>query len=248
MALVSVVIPAFKCEPYLRFCLDSVLSQTVTDLEVLVVDDCSPDRSAEIVSEYMKQDPRIRLIRQPENRGVAAARNTGVAAASGTYVAFLDSDDAWRPDKLARQLAKIEQAGAAFSFTAAACIDPAGNALPNVFEVPTETDYDRLLKGNVIVTSSVLARRDLLARHPMVKGDFHEDFVCWLQILQDCGRAVGSTERLTLYRFTPGSLSRNKLHSAKKTWNVYKYMRVPVTRRLSAFAGYVIHGIRRYLR
>lgn len=97
MELISVIIPAYKTEVYLKRCIDSVLAQTWTNLEIIAVDDGSPDRSGAILDEYAKRDPRVTVIHQ-ENKGVSAARNAGLAAASGDYIGFVDSDDALEPD------------------------------------------------------------------------------------------------------------------------------------------------------
>src|SRR5215510_4129929 len=104
--LVSVVIPVYDREDYLGDAVDSVLAQTFPSFEIVVVDDGSTDRSAEIVRAH--RDPRVRLICHPHNRGISAARNTGVDAARGDYVAFLDSDDVAYPDRLARQVAFLD--------------------------------------------------------------------------------------------------------------------------------------------
>lgn len=96
----SVVIPLYNKENYIRRAIDSILSQTVQNFEILVVDDCSTDDGVEIVRSYQDQDARIRLIRQETNRGVSAARNRGIAEAKFEWVAFLDADDEWKPDFL----------------------------------------------------------------------------------------------------------------------------------------------------
>lgn len=105
---VSVVIPAYNREATLGRAMDSVLAQTLADLELIVVDDASTDGTARVAAGYA--DPRVRLLRHDANRRAAAARNTGIRAARGRYVAFLDSDDAWFPDKLAVQVADLEAA------------------------------------------------------------------------------------------------------------------------------------------
>ena len=97
MELISVIIPVYKTESYLERCIDSVLAQTWTNLQIIAVDDGSPDRSGAILDEYAKRDPRVTVIHQ-KNKGVSAARNAGLAAASGDYIGFVDSDDALEPD------------------------------------------------------------------------------------------------------------------------------------------------------
>jgi glycosyltransferase involved in cell wall biosynthesis len=105
---VSVVIPTFNRAQSIKRAIDSVAAQSFRDFEVIVIDDGSTDDSERIVSEA--GIPQLRIIRHPHNRGAAAARNTGIGAATGAYIAFLDSDDAWHPDKLARQIAALAAA------------------------------------------------------------------------------------------------------------------------------------------
>lgn len=243
----SVIMPVYNAEKYLEKSLLSVRKQTFSDIEIIAVDDCSRDSSAEIIQRMSKEDTRIRLIRQTENQGAAAARNIGIKEARADYIAFLDSDDLWMPEKLERQFALLQRSpDCALCCTAAYCIDANDAPLERVFRVPSRITYKSLISGNDIVCSSLLLSRSLLLAHPMKKGAFHEDYVCWLEILKDGNRAVGLDEPLTVYRFTPGSLSRNKLHSALLTWNAYKEAGVPLPQRLSGFTGYIVHGIKRY--
>ncbi len=243
----SVIIPVYNAEKYLEQCLLSAQAQTFSDIEIIAVDDCSKDSSSDIIRRIAALDPRVRLISQPSNGGAATARNTGAAAARGEYIAFLDSDDLWQTDKLEKQFALLRTLPEdALICTAASCIDENGTSLDRCFQVPDHITYRDLLRGNDIVCSSLLLPRRLLLEHPMKKGPFHEDYVCWLDILKSGSFVYGLNEPLTLYRFTPGSLSRNKMHSAHLTWNAYKEACVPLVQRIFGFAGYAVHGIRRY--
>ena len=242
----SVIIPAYKCEGYIADCLASVQQQTIADIEILVIDDCSPDNMAEIVKRYAKNDSRIRYIKQDENRGVAAARNRGVSEAQGEWIAFLDSDDAWEADKLEKQLGVQENTGAELIYTAARCMSSAGDFTGRFFRVPEKIEYADLLRGNDIVCSSVLARRERLLKYPMERSDLHEDYLCWLRLLNDGCKAAGTDEPLVRYRLTEGSKSRNKGKAAKMTWETLKVMGVPFVKRCICFVGYALHGVRRY--
>lgn len=115
---VSIVTPAYNAAAYLPAAIDSALAQGYRDWEMLVVDDCSRDGTRDVVAEYAARDPRIRLIVQPRNGGPARARQAAVERAQGRYIAFLDSDDCWLPQKLERQLEFMRRTGAAFSHTA----------------------------------------------------------------------------------------------------------------------------------
>ena len=133
---VSVIIPTYKVERYIAQTIQSVLDQTYSHFEVLVIDDESPDRSIEICQRF--QDPRIRIIRQ-KNRGLAGARNTGIRHAQGTYLAFLDSDDLWRPEKLMQHVLHLESSPeVGVSFSRSAFIDTDGHPL-GIYQMPKLT-------------------------------------------------------------------------------------------------------------
>lgn len=244
--LCSVVIPAYNSEAFLPGCIHSVQAQSLLDLEIQVVDDGSADGTQQCVQRLAEGDARIRYLKQPENMGVAAARNRGVAEASGEWIAFLDSDDLWTPDKLARQLALADRSGAQLLYTGARCIDHDGAPLERMFTVPPQVTFESMLHGNDIVCSSVLVRRELLLQNPMERSDLHEDYITWMRILKTVGQGVGLCEPLVLYRFTVGSKSRGKLRSAVTTWKTLGYLGIPLFKRMSGFCGYIVHGLRRY--
>lgn len=243
---VSVVIPAYNCMNTVGEAISSALAQTVTSLEVLVIDDCSLDDTASIITALAARDGRVRYIKQEKNMGVAAARNRGVLEARAEYVAFLDADDAWRTTKLEAQLRLCAETGCALACTGASIILPHGESAKRVMRAPAIITAKSLLQGNDIVTSSVLARRDALMRFPMERDELHEDLICWYRLLSAYGDARGIDEPLTLYRLSAQSKSGNKLASALTTWKTYKYLGIPAPRAAIMFICYALHGIRRY--
>lgn len=245
--LCSVVIPAYKSEGYIEACIRSAREQTMADIEILVIDDCSPDGTGALVKGFAVEDRRIRYIGQERNGGVAAARNRGIQEAKSEWIAFLDSDDMWKLDKLEKQFALQAETGAELIYTGAQCIDKEGELLNRMFRVPAGATYAGQLKGNDIVCSSVLVRRELLMRYPMERSDLHEDYLCWLRLLKAGCRAAGLQEPVTLYRLTPGSKSRNKGRAIKMTWNTWKAAGEPLHRRCASFLAYAFHGVKRYL-
>ena len=242
----SVVIPAYNCEGYIEGCLRSVQAQTIPDVEIIVIDDGSTDCTAERVQAMAAQDERITLLVNEKNRGVAETRNRGVRMAHADWVAFLDSDDCWLPDKLEKQFALQEKTGAEFLYTGAVCMSSAGKLLSRRFTPPRTRTYRELLRGNEIVCSTVLTKRELLLEHPMAHSDLHEDYICWLRILADGITAHGLPEPLICYRLAENSKSRNKLKSAKMTWQSYAYLGIPFCKRCGCFWGYAVHSVRRY--
>ena len=246
MALVSVVMPAYNSSRYILKSVETVLAQKFTDWELIIIDDHSSDDTSALVQPYLEKHPNIRYFLLEKNSGVAVARNEGVKRAGGKYIAFLDSDDLWHPEKLEAQLTHLEQTDADLVYTAARCIDDQGKMLDKYFKVPSKVDYSALLLGNDIICSSVLVKAELMRRFPMQRSDLHEDYICWLSLLKAGCKAFGLQEPLVFYRHTANSKSRSKLKSAKMTYGVYKYMGVPFIKRMICFAAYALHGFRRY--
>ena len=244
--LCSVVIPVYRCEKYLAEAVRSALGQTVGSLEVLLIDDCSTeDRSGQVARGLAEQDSRVHYLRHGENRGSAAARNTGVQAARGEWVAFLDADDLWLPDKLERQLKALEGTGRVLCCTGAVFFREDGSRGDHLAQVPPLVGEKRLRYGNVVITSSVLVKREVMRQFPMERSDLQEDYIAWLKILRQYGDALGVNEPLVRYRILEGSKSYNKASSALRTWRTYRFMGWPLLRSIGYFCSYIVHGLRR---
>ncbi|MBR0507204.1 MAG: glycosyltransferase family 2 protein [Clostridia bacterium] len=243
---VSVIVPAYRCADTVEETVRSALNGTMQEIELIAVDDGSGDGTAAVLERLRNEDARVRVIALPENAGVANARNTGVKEAKADWIAFLDSDDVWEADKLARQLETAERTGASLVYTAAACVDETGAMTGKLFSVPETVTANGLLKGNDLITSTVLVKKTLAAKHPMERSDLHEDLICWYGILKDGAKAVGIDEPLVRYRVSKGSKSGDKKKSARMTWNTYKHLGIGVFRRIGCFIGYCLHGIKRY--
>ena len=225
---VSVVIPAYNAEKTLPKTLNSVLEQTLPPLEIIVIDDCSADNTAAIVAEYAARDSRLLYRKNEKNAGVSHSRNVGVAMASGEWIAFLDSDDCWTPEKLEHQLAAAQKdPTCAFLFTASAFMDQDGCPMTGVFSVAERVTRRELLKQNIISCSSVLIKRDLMIRHPMRDGTkMHEDFAAWLDVLSDTPFAMGVNEPLLVYRIQSTSKSGNRWKSLLMAWRTYRAVQI----------------------
>jgi len=221
MPLVSVITPAFAAERFLPATLASVRAQSCTDWECLVVDDASPDRTAEIAAAAAAEDPRIKLIRQPSNRGVAAARNAALAAAQGRFVAFLDADDLWLPAKLERQLAFMAETGAGLCYTAYRRIDETGARVGRLIHAPREMTWRRLLKNTAIATQTVMVDREKTGPLAMTEQR-RDDMILWLGLMRRGVVARGLDEDLVRYRQVKGSLSSRRTRAARWVWDVYR--------------------------
>lgn len=216
--LVSVLTPAHNAQAVITRALRSVQAQSVTDWEMIVIDDGSDDGTVSLVQELAVQDPRLRLIRQDPQQGAAAARNAGLAQARGRYVAFLDADDAWAPDKLSQQLSVMAQQGAALSYSGFARVR-AGTR--HVVQVPPRVTRAQLLRGNCIGCSTAVYDRAVLGDMPMPQLRMRQDYALWLTVLGQVPYAVGVCAPLVDIHVTPGSLSSNKWRAMQATWRMH---------------------------
>ncbi|MCD8104690.1 MAG: glycosyltransferase family 2 protein [Lachnospiraceae bacterium] len=252
--LVSVIIPAYNCTGTICQAVDSALAQEEVPLEILVINDGSPDDLGAVMKQY--QDRRqVRYVRNRHSLGTAAARNRGVKMAKGKYVAFLDADDWWAKDKLKKQLRLLEQEGAAadgelpvLCATARELANPDGELTGRIIPVHERISYRRLLLHNCINCSSVVMRTDVAKKFPMKCEESHEDYITWLKILKQYGYAVAVNEPLLKYRLSSSGKSGNKLHSARMTYHVYHYVGFGKAASICLFCVYAVNGVFKYAR
>lgn len=221
--LVSVIIPCYNSAAHIEGTLESVRAQTMGDLEILVVDDCSRDGSVGVVQRVAARDSRLRLFRQSTNQGVARARNRALAQARGRYIAYLDSDDLWAPEKLERQIAFMAERGIGACFTSYETIEQDGTHR-NFIHVPRAITYRQFLKNTVTCSHSLLFDTELVDRSLLVMPDIRrgQDFATWVQVMKAGHTFFGLDEPLAKYRKCAGSLSSNPLTSVRRTWNIYR--------------------------
>lgn len=244
--LVSIITPAWKAASYIVETIASVQAQTYSNWEMLIVDDCSPDNTCEIIEELSAQDDRIRLIRRPENGGPARARNGALLHARGRWVAFLDSDDLWLPTKLATQLAFHKAQGGVISFTEYRRISSDSQRAGHLIRVPSRLTYDDLLSNTAIATSTVLIDRQLTGEFEMLPI-YYDDFGCWLELLRSGGFAAGLNQDLMRYRVVEGSVSRNKWRSALEVWKTYRQVEnLNIFRSTWHFSFYFFNALKKY--
>lgn len=246
--LVSIVTPAFKAARFVGDAIRSAVTQDYPHWEMLIVDDCSPDDTVHRVEEWTGQDARIRLIRQPQNGGPAAARNAALASASGRYIAFLDSDDSWLPGKLSKQIEFMRSNGAAISFTGFRRISEDGARTGRLIAVPKQLTYVQLLGNTAMATSTVVVDRSITGQLHMRQA-YYDDFVLWLSLLRRGHRALGLNEDLMRYRVVGKSVSRNKTKSAREVWKTYRDIEgLGLLRSAWHFTNYSTRGWLKYAR
>lgn len=218
--MVSVIIPVYNKEKYLEQSIKSIINQSYNDWEIILVDDCSTDNSATIISKYTAEYPNVIYQKQEKNSGAAVARNTGLTLAKGRFAAFLDADDEWLPKKLEKQLAFMKGKNAVISCTALECIDEDGTPLSLVRPVIKEIDYNFLLKNTMIATSTVIVDRGQIGDFQMPLRRKGQDYATWLKLLRKGDKCYGLNEVLTKYRVMNDSLSSNKWSSIKQVWEI----------------------------
>ncbi len=230
--LVSIIVPVYNAGNYIEETIRMVEQQTFTCWELILVDDCSTDNSRQVIGDYLKSRssdtqredlPGIHLIVKGKNEGAAMARNTGIKAAHGRYIAFLDADDIWISDKLAKEMAFMKEKQAAFVFSAYEFGDENAKGTGKVVHVPLTLSYKQALSRTVIFTTTVLLDRQKIPEEllcmPIVKS---EDTAFWWKLLKNGITAYGLDEVLAVYRRPPESLSSNKWEAIKRIWCLYR--------------------------
>ena len=245
--IVSVVMPAYNAERYIEEAIRSVQAQTMEKWELIVVDDRSTDGTVGLIRKLAGQDSRIRPIFSQTNRGAAVSRNLALDMCQGQYVAFLDADDLWYPQKLEKQLEKAADTGADIIYCSYALFDESGKNCHADFIVEEQTTLEKMLVRSVMSCSTVLLRASAIRTKRFSTNLYHEDYAFWLDLLRSDFTAVGVTEVLASYRVINGSRSFNKLKSAKNRWRVYRdYLKLPLIPSMKALAGYAINGLKKY--
>lgn len=219
MPLVSIIMPAYNSGKTIRDSIQSVYNQTYSRWELFIIDDCSTEPIEDSILNF--HDKRIRCIRLAQNQGVANARNVGISQAKGKYIAFLDSDDIWHPEKLSMQLAFMQKNHYAFTYTWYRQFTGDSNHLGNLVKTKPCVDYKELLKGNDIGCLTVMIDREQIQNIHM-PSQRHEDYITWLNILKQGYKAYSLSKELAYYRKGNDSLTSNKWKSLIWTWNVYR--------------------------
>lgn len=244
---ITVIMPAYNAERFIEPAIRSVMTQTVTDWELLVIDDGSRDGTCAVVEALSAEDSRVRLLRNDKNMGVANTRNRGLSLCRGEFAAFLDSDDIWLPEKLQKQLDLLERSDAALCYTSYGIMDAEGNQSRGDYLVPAKADFRKLLKENVIGCSTVMLRRSVAENYRFETNLHHEDYALWLRMLGDGVLAAGCTEVLVRWRLVENSRSFDKRKSAHSRWVIYRdYMKLPLHQSLWAFGNYAFASVKKY--
>lgn len=219
---VSIITPTYNCGRFIGETIESVLNQTYTDWEMIIVDDCSTDNTKDIVLEYGNNDSRIKYIRLSENSGAAMARNKAMEVANGKYMAFLDSDDIWISDKLEKQIKFMEDNNYNITCTAYNQINETGNSLDRLIKVKNRVNYNGVLLTCPVGNSTVMYNVENLGKFEVPNIRKRNDDALWLQMLKKEKYIYGMPEVLMKYRVRSNSISSNKLDLVKYHWYLYR--------------------------
>lgn len=246
---VSILVPCYNSAEFLAETLDSVLAQTFEDWECVAIDDASTDGTIELLRSYADRDPRIRPVALERNLGAAGARNEGLRHLRGRYLAFLDSDDLWHPEKLERQLVLADGVGAAMVHSSYRFVDETGAARRGGVLASPQVDLRTYLRNTEIGMSTSLLDREQVG--PLEFRDIRlcQDTHLWLVLLRRGWVSLGLPEPLVSYRVRAGQISGSKLGMARQVWALYREIHeVPLSERLLSFACYAANGLRKRLR
>lgn len=221
-SLVSIITPNYNSEKFIAQTLQSIRAQTYKNWELIIVDDCSTDKSLDIIETYSKTDKRIKVIKLNENSGAGIARNKAIEEATGNFIAFLDSDDLWHPEKLEKQLAFMVQNNYNLTYTSYNVFIEK-DAEPNKIVLCKPTlNYSQMLYSNKIGCLTAMYNKDNLGKIYMPEIRKRQDYALWLKILKKEERAYGLQEVLACYRDRNNSISNNKIEMLKWNWILYK--------------------------
>lgn len=218
--LVSIVMPAYNAERFIEKSIKSVIKQSYTNWELLIINDCSKDFTQKIIEDYCLRDGRIKLFVQEKNSGVVEARNKGIQESKGKYIAFLDSDDLWERKKLEIQIKYMEENELTMTYTSYSYINEEGNFIKEIV-VPKSLSYNQALRGNQIGCLTVVINKYKVGNFQMPNLR-HEDYATWLNILKKDIIAHGIIENLAKYRKVNNSISSNKLKTIIWTWRIFR--------------------------
>ena len=221
-ALVSIITPSYNSARFINECVSSVLGQTYTNWELIIVDDASDDNSRELISNIAARDNRIKFVFLTLNIGVAGARNIALEKSKGRYIAFLDSDDVWKKEKLTMQIHFMQSHDVSFSFSSYEPMSENGIEIFKEIKAPFKIDYNTLLKNTIIGCLTVVLDKDKIGDFKVPNLKTSQDLALWLSIMKDGVIAYGIKQSLAYYRIVGKSNTSNKFKVFVGIWKVYR--------------------------
>jgi glycosyltransferase involved in cell wall biosynthesis len=219
--LVSIITPSYNSEKFISKTIKSVLAQTYKKWEMIIVDDTSSDNSNEIIEAFVRNDKRIKLFKLKKNSGPAVTRNVAIQEAKGKYIAFLDADDLWKPNKLEDQIAFMKKNNIAFTYSSYNTIDEEGKSLDKIINPPVSLTYNDMLKENLIGCLTAIYDVDKIGKQFMPLIRKRQDYGLWLSILKNIPKAYKAPGVLAKYRVLNQSISSNKVGLLKYNFELF---------------------------
>jgi glycosyltransferase involved in cell wall biosynthesis len=220
--LVSILIPTYNTEKFIRATLQSVQDQSYSNWEMILVDDASTDQTVSIIEEFAKNDNRIKFFKLEKNSGNGFARNIALEKASGKYIAYLDADDLWFPEKLEKQIGFLKTNNLNFTFSFYDSIDEEGNDLNRRVESPNPLTYKQLFFCNYVGNLTAIYDADFFGKIKLESSQKRQDWRLWLTILKKIKTAEAIPESLAFYRIRKDSISSSKFKLIKHNFGVYR--------------------------
>jgi len=245
--LITIITPNYNSEKFIANTIESVQMQTYENWEMLIVDDCSNDKSVNIAKKYAEKDKRVRVIKLDNNSGAAIARNRAIDIAQGRFIAFLDSDDLWKPKKLEKQMNFMLKNDYALTYTHYDLIDEEGMQYGKTFEAPDKVNYHNMLKTCSIGCLTAMYDTEKLGKvyMPLIKKG--QDYATWLKILKMIPYAYGLDESLAIYRRRRKSISSNKIKAFVHQWNIYRNVeKLNFIKSAAYVINYAFYGLKKY--
>lgn len=219
--LVSIITPTYNSAKYIAATIQSVQKQTYKNWEMILVDDSSSDATVTIIQQFQEEDHRIHLLQLQKNAGTGVARNTAISAANGRYIAFLDSDDLWKPEKLAKQISFMQEEKIPFTFSFYDCMDEDGNDLSKRIEAPRELTYRQLFFCNFVGNLTGIYDVAFFGKVPISSIRKRQDWMVWLTLLKKIKKTKPVPESLAVYRIRANSVSSSKFRLLQHNFAVY---------------------------
>lgn len=240
---VSIIVPMYNAEKFIGKTIESVLSQTYENWEMLIMNDVSTDNSLAIVNEFAKKNGRIKVVNTEKNMGVVKGRNYLIDLASGKYIAFLDADDYWHSEKLEKQVQFMEEKNVGISCTEYTRVRENGEKINEVV-IKSEISYTDMLKNNYLGCLTVMYDVEKVGKRYFKELEKNEDYVLWLEIVKDVKTIYGLKENLAYYRVLDNSRSSNKVKTAKVRWEIYrKVEKLSLLKSIYYFLHYVVRAV-----
>lgn len=247
MSKVSIITPAYNAAPYLEETIKSVQAQTFQNWEMIIVDDCSKDNTYQVANTFAASDMRIKVLQNRQNSGVAKTRNVALDAATGEYIAFLDSDDLWLPDKLKKQLEFMDSGKHALTYTNYQKFKSSTGEKGKVIRGPTTMTAKKIYGDTSIGCLTVMVNRDIVGPFHMPNLKHTEDNITWQEILSRGYMAYRLDETLSLYREGNSSLTSSKKKAAKQQWQTYRaYYKFSFIKSAFYFSQYALHAVKKH--